>query len=123
MIRRPPRSTLFPYTTLFRSARNRSRGFIQQLDYRERFQVVALEVDQRRERLDILDDDMPVLDPDQIVIAKLTQHLVDIGDAEAERVGDQLLGERQAKRPLVGEPYGLQPGEKLEQEMGNPLEG
>src|SRR5256885_9673875 len=28
MIRRPPRSTLFPYTTLFRSARNRraSRG-------------------------------------------------------------------------------------------------
>src|SRR2546430_11885230 len=26
MIRRPPRSTLFPYTTLFRSARNRSVG-------------------------------------------------------------------------------------------------
>src|SRR5436309_11433894 len=26
MIRRPPRSTLFPYTTLFRSARCRSRG-------------------------------------------------------------------------------------------------
>src|SRR5215216_3438643 len=25
MIRRPPRSTLFPYTTLFRSARSRSR--------------------------------------------------------------------------------------------------
>src|SRR5260370_14077316 len=25
MIRRPPRSTLFPYTTLFRSARNRRR--------------------------------------------------------------------------------------------------
>src|SRR5256885_11887170 len=25
MIRRPPRSTLFPYTTLFRSARTRSR--------------------------------------------------------------------------------------------------
>src|SRR3712207_7678080 len=27
MIRRPPRSTLFPYTTLFRSERVRSRGF------------------------------------------------------------------------------------------------
>src|SRR5437870_10125246 len=27
MIRPPPRSTLFPYTTLFRSARQRSRGF------------------------------------------------------------------------------------------------
>src|SRR2546430_12560762 len=26
MIRRPPRSTLFPYTTLFRSARIRARG-------------------------------------------------------------------------------------------------
>src|SRR5256886_7337306 len=26
MIRRPPRSTLFPYTTLFRSARTRRRG-------------------------------------------------------------------------------------------------
>src|SRR5256885_7118245 len=26
MIRRPPRSTLFPYTTLFRSCRRRSRG-------------------------------------------------------------------------------------------------
>src|SRR2546429_1638140 len=26
MIRRPPRSTLFPYTTLFRSSRGRARG-------------------------------------------------------------------------------------------------
>src|SRR2546426_3897701 len=26
MIRRPPRSTLFPYTTLFRSGRQRARG-------------------------------------------------------------------------------------------------
>src|SRR2546429_6175709 len=26
MIRRPPRSTLFPYTTLFRSRRRRTRG-------------------------------------------------------------------------------------------------
>src|SRR3712207_8927994 len=26
MIRRPPRSTLFPYTTLFRSGRHRDRG-------------------------------------------------------------------------------------------------
>src|SRR3712207_8259488 len=26
MIRRPPRSTLFPYTTLFRSAQRRDRG-------------------------------------------------------------------------------------------------
>src|SRR3712207_8490446 len=30
MIRRPPRSTLFPYTTLFRSSGQRSRGAVAQ---------------------------------------------------------------------------------------------
>src|SRR3712207_8382412 len=30
MIRRPPRSTLFPYTTLFRSDRRRHHGFAEQ---------------------------------------------------------------------------------------------
>src|SRR2546427_7678259 len=29
MIRRPPRSTLFPYTTLFRSARERQGGWVR----------------------------------------------------------------------------------------------
>src|SRR5258705_7317208 len=29
MIRRPPRSTLFPYTTLFRSLRRRSNSFLE----------------------------------------------------------------------------------------------
>src|SRR2546430_12417573 len=33
MIRRPPRSTLFPYTTLFRSARLRSHSFPVGTDY------------------------------------------------------------------------------------------
>src|SRR3712207_7445950 len=32
MIRRPPRSTLFPYTTLFRSRRARRRGRVQVLE-------------------------------------------------------------------------------------------
>src|SRR2546421_7747098 len=37
MIRRPPRSTLFPYTTLFRSAgRNRGRVSASLLRHRER---------------------------------------------------------------------------------------
>src|SRR3712207_8436666 len=38
MIRRPPRSTLFPYTTLFRSAadaRRRAQRRVQQAPYRE----------------------------------------------------------------------------------------
>src|SRR3712207_8662986 len=32
MIRRPPRSTLFPYTTLFRSARTEGDGMVAELD-------------------------------------------------------------------------------------------
>src|SRR5688572_31382394 len=32
MLRRPPRSTLFPYTTLFRSARAGDADFLQRLD-------------------------------------------------------------------------------------------
>src|SRR2546426_12475330 len=33
MIRRPPRSTLFPYTTLFRSVHERAFGYAQLNDY------------------------------------------------------------------------------------------
>src|SRR5260370_6334938 len=33
MIRRPPRSTLFPYTTLFRSIRTRSTGGAARVSY------------------------------------------------------------------------------------------
>src|SRR5256885_12593163 len=32
MIRRPPRSTLFPYTTLFRSLTSPTQGFVAQTD-------------------------------------------------------------------------------------------
>src|SRR3712207_8684592 len=46
MIRRPPRSTLFPYTTLFRSAWQRMSSPIEpnrelHERYRERFQIAA----------------------------------------------------------------------------------
>src|SRR3712207_8296230 len=50
MIRRPPRSTLFPYTTLFRSqdkAKGRPEG--EELDLRERLRREALR--RRRPRL------------------------------------------------------------------------
>src|SRR3989449_9584209 len=40
MIRRPPRSTLFPYTTLFRSARELLGGGGAGLDWTGAFQVV-----------------------------------------------------------------------------------
>src|SRR3712207_8041816 len=42
MIRRPPRSTLFPYTTLFRSAHVRLRHLV--VREVERFQAVAAQI-------------------------------------------------------------------------------
>src|SRR2546422_3665133 len=36
MIRRPPRSTLFPYTTLFRSRQSRLRAFVPGREHRSR---------------------------------------------------------------------------------------
>src|SRR5690349_21931173 len=35
MLRRPPRSTLFPYTTLFRSHRDVRRGHLRRSDHRD----------------------------------------------------------------------------------------
>src|SRR5256885_4959727 len=46
MIRRPPRSTLFPYTTLFRSHHQRQRDELQQI----RIIFEALEIEDRIER-------------------------------------------------------------------------
>src|SRR3712207_8933533 len=48
MIRRPPRSTLFPYTTLFRSRRRRGRG--RHLQLRDEAREVR-----RREQQDLVD--------------------------------------------------------------------
>src|SRR3712207_7258260 len=42
MIRRPPRSTLFPYTTLFRSQRRHRGGSVQFGRYYEEFEVGAV---------------------------------------------------------------------------------
>src|SRR3712207_8344857 len=42
MIRRPPRSTLFPYTTLFRSAVNPNRALDEQ--HRSFFELLAAQV-------------------------------------------------------------------------------
>src|SRR2546429_5712862 len=42
MIRRPPRSTLFPYTTLFRSCRSRRRGALALEQPLEPCQVFAV---------------------------------------------------------------------------------
>src|SRR2546426_9686474 len=47
MIRRPPRSTLFPYTTLFRSRRDLVRGDARQIDL-DRGTVAHLAVQDRK---------------------------------------------------------------------------
>src|SRR2546430_7788744 len=41
MIRRPPRSTLFPYTTLFRSLRDRDQVYGQQFRHRVKGMRIA----------------------------------------------------------------------------------
>src|SRR5256712_12785040 len=57
MIRRPPRSTLFPYTTLFRSFRNAITEFNYQGRYRG---VFPIKVNQLREVVEeILDAGKP----------------------------------------------------------------
>src|SRR2546422_6665491 len=50
MIRRPPRSTLFPYTTLFRSLANGHRGFASVL---EDAQFARLQCSKQRDVLGI----------------------------------------------------------------------
>src|SRR2546428_8995246 len=56
MIRRPPRSTLFPYTTLFRS--------VPELDARSPFQVPALELAAQLHRI-LGEEQDPPLEPDR----------------------------------------------------------
>src|SRR5688572_31856658 len=51
MIRRPPRSTLFPYTTLFRSAHQNRRRGLARLRERSRGQEQADEQDRKSTRL------------------------------------------------------------------------
>src|SRR2546430_8968523 len=47
MIRRPPRSTLFPYTTLFRSARSEAAD--HQGDYRDQVELTHQPLEDRSE--------------------------------------------------------------------------
>src|SRR5438034_8128720 len=49
MIRRPPRSTLFPYTTLFRSGHRYGRKHLEQRDAAEKF--LSAQQDRKSTRL------------------------------------------------------------------------
>src|SRR5256886_4115155 len=78
MIRRPPRSTLFPYTTLFRSDRAHLQRATQLVDY------------QRRQRLPL-----DVLGDDEQRLARL-RHLLE--DREQVLHGGDLLLDRKSTR-------------------------
>src|SRR3712207_7627339 len=60
MIRRPPRSTLFPYTTLFRSGLEVLALGLELLDVRER--VLVLLLGQRVDRAELLAPALQALD-------------------------------------------------------------
>src|SRR4051812_49961569 len=61
MIRRPPRSTLFPYTTLFRSEEGAERGGQQRDDQA----LVAVDPTQRIDRALVDDDGQLTIDSDR----------------------------------------------------------
>src|SRR5947209_11083063 len=51
MIRRPPRSTLFPYTTLFRSGRGLGAGLSQKFQDKGRLTMKRISIDRIGEKL------------------------------------------------------------------------
>src|SRR5256885_7232957 len=79
MIRRPPRSTLFPYTTLFRSRRELVRAGVDLLSTGEQFDFaagadafafgVAERAEVKRRVAGVLDDDLVVDDLAEIASA------------------------------------------------------
>src|SRR5256885_17247362 len=104
MIRRPPRSTLFPYTTLFRS-----RARLEALDERARAADVRLHDRGKADALARLQELVPVVHDDGARVAHAEtleqreleclrlleapgRDRVDDGDAEGLPVGQQRLG-------------------------------
>src|SRR3712207_8116416 len=72
MIRRPPRSTLFPYTTLFRSPRHRD--------------ALGRALEEVRDALDGLEQGLPV----DLVAVHLTVAVQAMGEITGETVGEDL---------------------------------
>src|SRR2546427_13286459 len=84
MIRRPPRSTLFPYTTLFRSHQLRQRIGLRQA----RRQVL--------ERLAVLGGQFAGALQDDVRLAQDEGHRAKI--AGAEQIGDEVLERSEERR-------------------------
>src|SRR5256885_7387809 len=69
MIRRPPRSTLFPYTTLFRSILNGRSGLIIEEGEWESVNLLGQRIDLGYEYLDIPDRKSTRLNSSHLVIS------------------------------------------------------
>src|SRR2546425_7304660 len=75
MIRRPPRSTLFPYTTLFRSLQIRIEGRVQQRRTRGHLEAVLKAAPAHRVRRDTLPRVEKVIDTGLDQIGRATSEL------------------------------------------------
>src|SRR3712207_8153917 len=62
MIRRPPRSTLFPYTTLFRSEIERYQGRMRYLQTRAAVSTMLVNLHEPRPVIGTAPGDSPILD-------------------------------------------------------------
>src|SRR3712207_8417547 len=88
MIRRPPRSTLFPYTTLFRSQESRGSGGCRAVDRRRARAHLA-----RREAA----RGRPVLELRRFAREELDRH----GYREVDRRSEEHTSELQSRQYLV----------------------
>src|SRR3712207_9070268 len=100
MIRRPPRSTLFPYTTLFRSEGGLQHRQLQDLGAlllpaREALVEVALrELVADPEQLDVLAQQRPeLLDLDRLLAAGVDGHAQEVRDRDPRDGGRVLEGQ------------------------------
>src|SRR2546427_7794725 len=79
MIRRPPRSTLFPYTTLFRSGSERLLGLVNQILEVSRLRAGVLPI--QRVRLDLdtvitraVEELKPTADQTGVILERSEEH-------------------------------------------------
>src|SRR2546422_11216284 len=95
MIRRPPRSTLFPYTTLFRSADHPRRDQEDQLALLE---LIFLEAEQVAEHRDLAQEREAALGDRALVLDQAAEHEGLVVEQDDRRLGLALEEGRRVRR-------------------------
>src|SRR3712207_9510610 len=98
MIRRPPRSTLFPYTTLFRSQRVRAES--ERAAMLEREHAAHRAVEERQALLDLV-----IEQSGDAVVVTDAQGVIQLFNAEAER--QHGVSRQQVSAPEWASTFGL----------------